>query len=166
MPGLEKISKRVNACVTCDYWKGELRNPTPERLYVVYESFQRGICTGPVKRGRSMTPLNKCKAWRMWAQLNKPTDTDESIFGEQSQTWWDLEEYEEFIPDRDTGGGLKPSTYVQELISEKRSARKKKQEPVSASVPDTAESQQQAEAASAQKPEETKEEGQQAQGEG
>lgn len=121
MPGLEKLAKKVNACVTCDYWKGELRNPTPDRFFVVYESFQRGVCTGPLKTGKSMTPLNKCKAWRIWAQLKKPKDTDDSIFGEQSNTWWDLEEFDEFIPDRDTES-LRPSTYVQEILRQKREA--------------------------------------------
>ena len=119
MSGLDKVSKKVNACVTCEYWKGEVRQTTPDRLFVVYESYQRGACMGPLKTGQSMTPLNKCKAWRIWAHLKKPKDTDESIFGEQSATWWEGDDTSTFYATREASEGLKPSSYVQELLDER-----------------------------------------------
>ncbi len=85
MAGLAKIKKKVSVCATCDMWKGEVRHPSEDRLYVVYESFQRGLCSGPIKRGLSMTPLNKCRAWRVWKKLNKPRTDDYSVFGEEEE---------------------------------------------------------------------------------
>ena len=83
MPGVEKIRKKVMVCATCDLWKGEIRNPSNDRLYVLYESFQRGLCTGPIKTGKSMTPMNKCRAWRLWKKMNKPRVDNETVFGRE-----------------------------------------------------------------------------------
>lgn len=124
MSGLEKLSKKVNACVTCDSWKAELRHPSPDRFFVIYESYQRGVCTGPIKTGVSMTPLNKCKAWRMWAALRKPKDTDESVFGEQREDWWYVEEEYQVVTERDTGVGLRASNYIQELMGQSRAQKR------------------------------------------
>lgn len=93
MLGKEFLGKKVCVCVTCDWWAGELREPTDDRKGVEYESFQRGVClapkkTGPttlagevnvrwvhsgtMKSGQSTTPLNKCRAWRLWKVMNRP----------------------------------------------------------------------------------------------
>ena len=124
MPGLEKLQKKVVACVTCDYWKGEIRRPSENRQYVLFESFQRGICSGRINTGQSMTPLNKCKAWRMWAKMHKAAEGDSGLFVEYDEEAPDdyFEEQEEgpFIAEREPSQSLKPSAYLQELMHKRR----------------------------------------------
>lgn len=71
MKNKDMISKRVVACVNCDMWRSDARWPSADRSEVLFESFQRGLCTGPLETGKFMTPRNRCRAWRIWAKLNK-----------------------------------------------------------------------------------------------
>ena len=72
MASIERISRKTKLCASCDLWKGEVRNPSQNRTEVIFQSFQRGVCMGPLHTGEPMTPFNKCRAWRMWKKMNTP----------------------------------------------------------------------------------------------
>ncbi len=80
MASIEKVSRKSKLCVTCDLWKGDIRNPSRDRTDVVFQTYQRGVCMGPLHTGEPMTPLNKCRAWRLWKKMNTPR-TDEQKRG-------------------------------------------------------------------------------------
>ncbi|MBF2735404.1 MAG: hypothetical protein ISN26_04920 [Betaproteobacteria bacterium AqS2] len=69
MPGYEKVSKKSRVCATCDHWRSYDRRPINENLEIEYEVYQKAECGGTINREQMMTPLSKCKDWRMWTKL-------------------------------------------------------------------------------------------------
>ena len=72
MPGYEKISKKVMVCATCDKWKSDDRRPILDSIEIEYEVYQKGECMGKINNQQMMSPLSKCKEWRVWKKMNAP----------------------------------------------------------------------------------------------
>lgn len=76
MPGYDKVGKKTRICATCDNWRSYDRRPVNDNIDIEYEVYQRAECAGSINRQQMMTPLSKCKEWRMWKKMEvKPMST-------------------------------------------------------------------------------------------